>query len=181
MTTQRENFRPVTDAIPIVRRDFPLFDSTLCDPYNSQSLIDGEWMTLDPGTGKLIRSANIAAAGNTAGTTFSWPVWAENGRYDIQAMADRKPPILWLNQWEFETLIFDAAAVVGTNGAPITTRFQPVKVASISLGGVYGVRILSGLVGHGAVGVDADQQVAYVTRLPAENSGWLRIRGGMLY
>ncbi len=177
--TQRVNFRPVTDVIPTIRRDIPLFDPTLCNPQNALSLLDGEWMTLDPGTGKLIRSAAITAVGTSALQVFSWPLWAENGRYDVQAMADTKMPLIWLNQWEFETLIFDAAAIVGS-GAAITTRFQPVKVASISLGGVYGTKTLSGLVGKASSG-DTDQTVAYVTRLPAENSGWLRIRGGMLY
>ena len=178
MTTLRENFKPVTDVIPTIRRDFPLFDPSLADPMNAHSLLDGEWMTLDAGTGKLIRSADVASVGNSAGNSFSWPLWAENGRYDIQAMSDRKCPIIWLNQWEFETRIYDAAATIGA-GAAISTRFQAVKVASISLGGVYGVRTLSGLVGVGPG--DTDQIVARVTRLPAENSGWLRIRGGMLY
>lgn len=176
--TQNENFRPVTDVIPLVRRDFPLTDPTLADPRNPLSYLDGEWMTLDS-TGKLVRSANIAAVGNSAGAILSWPVWAENGRTDIQAMADRKPPIIWLNQWECETLIYDASATIGS-GLAITTRFQKVKVASIQTNGVYGPRVLSGLVGWGGAS-DTDQFVGYVTRLPAENSGWLRIKGGVFY
>jgi hypothetical protein len=57
---------------------------------------------------------------------------------------------------------------------------QPLKVASISVGGVYGVRTLSGLVGHGGSN-DTDRIVGYVTKLPAANNGWLRLRGGNLF
>ena len=178
MTTLRENFRPVADIIPTVRRDFVPAVPSLVDPNNSISLIDGEWLTLDS-TGKAVRACNIAAAGNSAGTTMSWPLWAENGRYDIQAMAEKKIPLIWLNDWECETRIFDAGAVVGA-GAAITQMLQPVKVASVSLNGVFGVRILSGLVGHGGA-ADTDRVVGYVTRLPAANGGWLRIRGGNNY
>lgn len=175
MTTLRENFRPVADVLPTVRRDFPPADRGLIDPSNPLSFIDGEWMSLDANA-KLIRAVSIVAAGTAAGSVLCWPLWAENGRYDTQAMAERKTPIIWLNDWEFETRIFDAAAVVGAGGAAIASMLQPVKVASISLGGVYGVRILSGLVGAGPA--DTDRVVGYVTRLPAANSGWLRIRGG---
>lgn len=175
MTTLRENFKPVSDVIPVVRRDFIPADRTLVDPSNPLSFIDGEWLTLDS-AGKLVRPMSVAGAGNAAGTKLCWPLWSENGRYDIQAMAERKCPLLWLNDWEFETRIFDAAAVVGGAGVAITAILQPVKVASVSLGGVYGTRILSGLVGAGAA--DTDRVVGYVTRLPAANGGWLRIRGG---
>lgn len=176
MTTLRENFRPYADVIPVARRDFSPADRTLVDPNVATSFIDGEWLTLNS-AGKAVRAVAIVGAGTSAGTTLSWPLWAENGRFDVQAMSERKVPVLWLNSWEFETRIFDSAAVVG-NGAAISTMLQPVKVASISLGGVYGTRILSGLVGAGAASADSDRVVGYVTRLPAVNNGWLRIRGG---
>lgn len=175
MTTLRENFRPVADVISIVRRDFPPADKALVNPSNPLSFIDGEWMTLDS-TAKMVRACNIAAAGNSAGVALSWPIWAQNGRYDIQAMGENKCPLLWLGEWEYETRIFDPAAVVG-NGLAITTMLQPLKVASVTIGGVFGTRILSGLVGHGGAG-DTDRVIGYVTRLPTSNGGWLRLRGG---
>jgi len=178
MTTLRENFRPVADVLPTVRRDFVPADRSLVNPSNPVSLIDGEWLTLDS-SGKVVRACDIAAAGNAAGAVLSWPLWAENGRYDLQAMAENKLPLIWLNDWEFETRIFDAGATVGS-GAIINTMLMPVKVASVSLSGVYGTRILSGLVGHGG-SADTDRIVGYVTRLPAANGGWLRIRGGNNY
>jgi len=175
MTTLRENFRPVADVLPTVRRDFVPADRSLVNPSNPVSLIDGEWLTLDS-SGKVVRACDIAAAGNAAGAVLSWPLWAENGRYDLQAMAENKLPLIWLGGWEFETRIFDAGATIG-NGVIINTMLMPVKVASVSLSGVYGTRILSGLVGHGGA-ADTDRIVGYVTRLPAANGGWLRIRGG---
>lgn len=178
MTTLRENFRPYADVLPTVRRDFVPADMSLTNPSNPLSFIDGEWFTLNS-SGKLVRSCDITAAGNSAGTALSWPLWAENGRYDIQAMAEHKLPLIWLNDWEFESRIFDAGATVG-NGLPITTMLQPLKVASVSLNGVLGTRILSGLVGHGGSG-DNDRIIGYVTRLPSANGSWLRFRGGNNY
>lgn len=174
MTVLRENFRPVADVIPVVRRDFGPADKTLTDPTNPLALTDGEWMTLDS-TGKLIRATTIGNVGEAGAAKLTWPLWAEQGRYDIQAMAEKKTPILWLHSWEFETRIFDAAAVVG-NGAAIASVLQPLKIATITIGG----RNYTGLVGHGGSG-DTDRVVAYVTRLPTNNGGWLRIRGGNNY
>ena len=176
MTVLRENFRPHGDILPVVRRDFPLADKTLASPDNPVSLYDGEWMTLNSAY-KLVRGAVVAAPGNVpAATALCFPLWAENGRYDIQAMADRKPPLLWENHWEFETRIFDPAAAVG-NGVAITAMWQPLKVASITIG----ARNYVGLVGHGGAGVDTDRIVAYVTKLSSDNGGGLRIRGGFGY
>lgn len=173
MTILRENFRPVGDVLPVVRRDFPLADKTLADPDNPVSLFDGEWMTLNSAY-KLVRAADVATPGAVpAAGALCFPLWAENGRYDIQAMADRKPPLLWMNGWEFETRVFDPAAAVGA-GAAITTLWQPVKVATVTIG----ARNYVGLVGHGGVGVDSALIVGYVTKLSSDNSGWLRIRGG---
>lgn len=172
MTILRENFRPVGDVLPVVRRDFPLADKTLVNPDNTLVLTDGEWMTLDSSY-KLVRAADVAAAGNAAAATnLQFPLWAEQGRYDVQAMAERKPPVLWMGGWEFETRVFDPAAVVN-GGAAISALWQPLKVASITIG----ARVYSGLVGH-AGAADTDLVVAYVTKLPADNGGWLRIRGG---
>lgn len=174
MTILNENFRPVGDVLPVVRRDFPLADKTLANPDSATALVDGEWMTLDSSY-KLIRPMSVAAAGNqpaSAGTLL-FPLWAERGRYDIQASADRKAPLIWGGSWEFETRIFDPAATVG-DGVAITALWQPLKAASVDIGG----KIVSGLVGHGGVGTDAALIVAYVSRLHTANGGWLRIRGG---
>jgi len=170
-TVQRINFEPVTDILPLHRRDFPLADPTLADPTNATTgTVDGEWMTLNSSY-QLIRGASIAAAGNGA-TVRCFPLWAERGRYDVQAMAGRKMPVIFLGAYEFDTRIYDASLVVGS-GAAITTVLQPVKVSSIQLGS----RFYCGLVGHGGAG-DSAPIVGYVTRLPASNGNKLRFISG---
>jgi hypothetical protein len=178
-TVQKINFEPVSDINPVHRRDFMIADPTLVNPINAVALVDGEWMTLDntagPTFGKLIRATNIAVVGNPA-AVVSFPLFAERGRYDIQAIAEKKMPVLFLGQYEFDTRIYNAAVVVGA-GAAITTLLQPVKVATISatLAGV-GVRNFTGLVGSAYA--DNVPIVGYVTRLPGANGGKLRFISG---
>lgn len=167
-----ENFRPVADVLSVERRDFPVADKTLTNPTNAVVLTDGEWMTLNASR-QLIRAADVATPDDPA-TGPSFPLWAEQGRYDVQAIADRKTPVLWLGSWEFETLVFDPAAVVGS-GAAITALLQPLKVATITIG----TRNYVGIVGHGGAGTDSDPIVAYVTNLHSANGGWLGMRGGL--
>lgn len=168
-TVQRVNFEPVSDINPIHRRDFPLADLTLATPSNAVALVDGEWMKLDSAA-KLVRATTVGSVGDPA-TTISWPLFAERGRYDIQAMSQRKMPILFMGQYEFNTRIFDASVTVGS-GAPITTMLQPLKVATVTIGS----RNYTGLVG--AAYADNAAIVGYVTRLPANNGGQLRFMSG---
>lgn len=170
-TIQKVNFSPVSDLFQVQRRDFPLADQTLADPLNGLALVDGEWVTLNASS-QLVRATNIASAGNRA-SVASYPVWAERGRTDVQAMSQRKVPIFFMGQYEAETRVFDATAALGS-GAAITTMQQGLKVATITIGG----RNYSGLVGHGGTG-DSDPIVGYVTRLPASNAGQLRFKGGV--
>lgn len=170
-TVQRVNFTPVSDVLQLTRRDFPLADPTLANPLNANALVDGEWMTITTSYG-IQRATAIDAAGHAA-TVRSFPIWAERGRYDVQANTARKSPVIWLGpESEWDTRIFDSTAVVNS-GAAITTVMQPLKVGSINLGGV----IYVGLVGS-AGSADADPIVGYVTRLPASNGGKLRFRTG---
>lgn len=172
-TVMRVNFEPVSDILPVQARDFPLADPNLANPLNAVALVDGEWMTLNASY-QIVRASDVATPGAEA-TLQSFPLWAERGRYDVQAIANRKMPILYLGGWEFDTRIFDAAAAIGT-GSAITTVLQPVKVATITLGG----RNYTGLVGSDNADAGAIR-VGYVTRLPANNGGKLRIRGGTLF
>ena len=130
-TVARVNFEPVRDVLPVQRADFPLADPTLADPLNAVALVDGEWVSLNTSY-QIVRASTIGTPGNEA-TSKSWPLWAERGRYDVQAMGGRKMPVLWLGMWEFDTRIFDATTVVG-GGAAISTIGQPVKVATITIG-----------------------------------------------
>jgi len=174
-TVQKVNFEPVSTVLQTQFRDFPLADPTLAQPLNAVALVDGEWMVIN-NSYKLLRAADIATLG-TAGaggraTLLSFPLFAERGRYDVQAIAGTKMPVIFRGEWEFDTRIFDAAAVVGS-GAAITTVLQGVKVATIALGG----RNYVGLVGHGG-SADAAPVAGYVTRLSANNGGKLRLING---
>jgi hypothetical protein len=172
-TVLRVNFEPVRDVLPIQKAVFPLADGNLANPLNAVALVDGEWLIVNSSY-KIERATDVATLGAEA-TKHSWPVWNEKGRTDVQAVAERRTVLLWLGMWEFDTRIYDATAVV-VAGAAITAVDQPVKVATIAIGG----RNYTGLVGHGGSG-DTAIVVGYVTRLPTDNGGKLRIRGGMLY
>lgn len=169
-TIQKVNFTPVTDILPIQRRDFALADKSLSDPLNAVALVDGEWVTLDTNY-KLIRASTVSSAVSRAAVK-SFPLFAERGRYDTRAIADVKMPILWRGEYEFDTRVFDASVALGS-GAAITTVMQPLKAATV----VLGTRNYTGLVGHGGSG-DTDPVVGYVTRLPANNGGQLRFMNG---
>jgi hypothetical protein len=177
-TLQKINFTPVSDILPVQRRDFPSADPTLVQPLNAICYIDGEWLTLNTSY-QAIRATDITSVGayQPVGATFpprSFPLFAERGRYDVQALSGAKVPLLWRGDYEFDTRIFDASAVVH-GGAAITAVMQPLKVATITFGG----RNFTGLVGHGPLsGGDTDPVVGYVTKLPANNGGQLRFISG---
>jgi len=173
MAIQRNNWEPVSDLLAIDRRDIPLADKTLLDPYNALYLIDGEWLAVQDTAYSLVRAASVAAVGNVA-TRPAYPLWAERGRTDVRAMSGGKVPVWWNRDWEADTRVFDATAVVGA-GAAITYHGQPLKVASIQPGGA-GTRIFSGLVGHGGLGVDADPIACYVSKLHTLNGDKLRVK-----
>lgn len=178
-TVQRVNFQPVREVLPVQRANFPLADPAIADPLNAVALVDGEWMALNATGTAIARAADVGTPGDVA-TGLSYPVWNERGRSDVLATGERRTVVLWLGSWEFNTRIYDAAAAV-SGGAAITTIDQPLKVATITIGG----RNYVGLVGHGGSpatgGADTEPIVGYVTKLPADNNGQLRVRGGNLY
>lgn len=174
-TVMKVNFEPVRDVLPVQRAVFPLADPNLADPLNAAALVDGEWVTLDSSY-KLVRAADIASAGNVpAANARPFPVWNERGRTDVQALGERRTVVLWLGAWEFDTRIY-SDVVVGSGA--VFALGAPVKVASITIGS----RNYCGLVGSqdsdSAAGV---YWVGFVTKLPTDNGGKLRIRGGMAF
>jgi hypothetical protein len=166
-TVQKVNWEPLSDFLKVQPRDYPLADGTLADPSNAVCLVDGEYLTFDANS-KLVRACDVTNTSATA-TALSFPNWAERGRTDVQAMANRKSPIVQFGEFEADTRIYDATKVVN-NGLAITAVLQPLKVATI----VLGTRNYVGLVGHGTVGSDTDPIVGLVTKLPANNGGKLR-------
>jgi len=170
-TIAKVNFEPTTDVLAAVhRRDFVLADRTLVDPTNALCLVDGEWMAIGVGY-KMSRASAVGTPGARA-SVRSFPLWMERGRYDVQAIAQTKAPVIWLGHYEADTRVYDASVTLGS-GAAITSVMQPLKVATITVNG----RNYSGLVGHGG-SADTDPVVGYVTRLPAENGGKLRFQAG---
>lgn len=165
-TVQKVNFDPVSSTMYANIRHVTLADKTLIQPNNSATgLVDGEWMTYNS-SGKLVRATNVASLGDPA-TGLSWVLWYERGRSDGQAMAEPGVPIFYLTEYEADTRIFDASVVV-TGGAAITAIGQPLKVATIALGG----RNYSGLVGSQLT--ENVVIIGYVTKLPSQNGGRLR-------
>ena len=164
-TIQRVNFEPVSDILKVQIRDYPLADRTIADPLNANAYVDGEWFVIDA-TKKAARAAAINVAGNVA-TQTSYVIFAERGRSDVLGMSGRKVPLIVMGDYEADTRIFDAGAIVN-GGAIIDTVGQPLKVASITIGG----KIVSGLVG--ALAADGEPIVGRVTALPATNGGKLR-------
>jgi hypothetical protein len=177
-TVQKVNFEPVSTVLQTQMRDFPLADPTLAQPLNAAALVDGEWMTISDAY-KLVRGAAIGVLGSGGATGVAtklcFPLFAERGRYDVQAIAGTKMPVIFRGEWEFDTRIFDLSmTATGSHaGAPITAVMQPLKVATIALGG----RNYCGVVGHGGA-ADTDLVVGYVTRLPTNNGGKLRMING---
>lgn len=166
-TLQKVNFEPVSDILPIWRRDLPLADGTLADPTNALCIIDGEWLTLDTNY-KLIRACDVNNSSAVAAVK-SFPCFSEKGRSDRMGMSSKKTDILFRGEYEFDTRVYDAAA----GAHAITTVLQGLKAATI----VVGSRNYVGLIGHGGSS-DTDPVVGYVTRLPASNGGKLRFISG---
>lgn len=171
-TIQKVNFEPVSDLLKNQVRDFALADRTIAEPLNTTAFVDGEWFILNTSY-QAARACAINAAGNFP-TQTSYVLFAERGRTDVLASSARKVPLILMGDYEADTRIFDATLVV-SGGAAITFVGQPLKVASIDIGG----KIVCGLVG--AVAGDAEPIVGRVTRLPANNGGKLRfIRGSSI-
>lgn len=169
-TVERINFEPVSDILATQRRDFALADKSLSDPLNPVALVDGEWMVLNAQYQQL-RASDVTTPGNLA-AAGSFILFAERGRYDVQAMSEKKMPLIFMGDFEADTRIFDAVVSLGS-GAAISSVLQPVKVATITIGS----RNYSGLVGHGG-SADSDPIVGRVTRLPSSNGGKLRFMRG---
>lgn len=166
-TVQKVNFEPVSNLMQLQTRDFPLVDPDLANPYNALCLVDGEWVSITSEY-RIQRAADVSSDGNAAAAQ-SYALWNERGRYDVQAMGERKTTLIWLGAWEFDTRIFVATSM---------TLGGLVSVSSFTLG----TRRYAGLVNNGTIGTPgAGISVAFVTRLPANNGGKLRIRGGMLF
>ena len=170
-TVGKTNFEPYRDMMGVERAVKQLADGDLANPLNAVALVDGEWLTIDAND-RWVRATDIASADDEA-SARSWPLWNELGRTDVQATGERRTVCLWGGFWEFETRIWENGVV---GGGLALAMLNPVKVVTITIG----TRNYSGLMGSQASDSTV-HFVRYVTRLPADNGGKLRVRGGMLY
>lgn len=141
------DFRLISPFIAQNRRDFELGDPAILRPTSALPLLQGEWMELNTSY-QLIRGAASPA------TVPSWPVFAENGRLDTQVIS--KVPVLYLNAFEADTRVFDATGLTLGEGLEVTD-------------------VTFGLAGRRGLGqASTGLVVGYVSRLPANNNGYLR-------
>lgn len=147
-----ENVRLTTEFTTIHRRAFELEDPTVLNPNSANPLLDGEWLRLTQTTYKMGRGSGVAGAAEP-----SYMYFAERGRYDTQAI--QKGPFLFLGEYEAETLIMDASGL--SVGAAL-------MVDDVTIGG-NSKRALK-------LRTSTNYIVGRVTRLPANNNGFLRFR-----
>ena len=174
-TISKVNFELQSDLMATQRRDYPLADPTLANPYNANALVDGEILTLN-NSNQLIRAADITQAAGTAaaapGSYVEMALWAERGRTDVQANAANKTTCVELGEYISDTRVYDATA-----GAGIAHMGQPLKCAVVSISDNGSTRKFSGLILHGG-SADPDAVFGYVHKLPANNGGKLQFKRG---
>jgi len=156
------NFRLISEFQTIHRRPFEAAVPATLQPTNIRPLVDGEWLQLD-GNYKADRGGDNSAGSQDAATVPSFCLFAEQGRYETQAIG--KIPLLYLGKFEAETKIFDSAV-----GAGITAVGQKLVVSDLDIGGI----VRRGLTALPASPAGTEFIQAYVTRLHGSNGGWLR-------
>jgi hypothetical protein len=135
------NFTLLSSLVQIERRDFDLAVPDLLNPLNANPLLDGEWLALNSSY-QLIRGVGAA-------TRPTWPVFAERGRYDTQAIG--KTTVLFGGFYEAETSIANLAGLaVG----------DLLEVGDVTIGGLVKKGLLE------AAGAGQHWIVGVVTRLP---------------
>jgi hypothetical protein len=139
----------------IHRRSFELATPAILNPNNANPLILGEFLQLD---------ANYKMArGSTDGLVPAFCYFAEQGRYETQAIG--KGPFLYGGFYEADTKVMDA-----TLEATITAVGQKLMVNDVTISAL----TRRGLSALPAVPAGTEYVVGYVTRLPANNNGYLR-------
>jgi len=151
-------FRTTSPVAAVNRQDFVVSDRALMDFESAAplALVMGEWLTLDA-TYKLARAAN---PGIPPGP---WCLFMELGRSDGQAIADGKLDVLFQGGYWAETKVFNTGAAPALGAA--------LEVANVTPTGITGTR--SGLQTHAG---GANPVIGYVTKLAADNGGWLQFQ-----
>jgi hypothetical protein len=116
------NFVLISEVLPVQRRDFYVANTDLLNPINANPIVDGEWLDLN-GSYQLER-------GTTARPGPTWPVFAERGRYDTQAIG--KTTVLFGGFFEAETRVVNTSSLVV--GSPL--RVTDVTVDALTKKGL---------------------------------------------
>lgn len=131
------NFELVTELQTLTRRDFVVTGSIL-NPFDSNPLVDGEWLELDANYG-LIRGTGEGV------NPLAFPVHTERGRYDTQAIG--KTNVLMLGMYEARTKVVDTTSLV--LGSPLTVQdvtYMGATKRGLKLGGATSGRVIVGFV-----------------------------------
>lgn len=147
----KPNFELITELQTLTRRDFPLADPTILAPVGATPLLDGEFLELDTNY-KLARkpenTGHVVVGGTAEGANLLvFPVFAERGRYDTQAIG--KTTILMMGMYEAETHVCDGTGAAV--GDWLTVQDVTVDAVTLKRGlkknvataGVVGVGIVS--------------------------------------
>lgn len=154
-------FKLVSEFQTINRRTFPFVDETVADPNSARPAIHGEFFQLGSGSnkGKMARGGDntVSTPGtpDDEATVPSYCYFAEQGRYDVQAL--KRGPFLYMHSYEADTMVMDG------DGLAIGDALS-----------VFDIDSLGTLVRRGLAKASAGYVIGYVTRLPADNGGWLR-------
>jgi hypothetical protein len=141
-------FKLVSEFQTIQRRPFEPDDATILNPTSASPLVEGEFLQLTTTTYKMLRGSATPA------TVPSFAYFAEQGRYEVQAIS--KGPFLYLGPYEADTMIMDSSScAVGDALEVSTVAFGTINRRAL-------VKYTSGF------------KIGYVTRLPADNRGYLR-------
>lgn len=145
------NFVLITELQTLTRRDFPVSDSTVIPPLNSNAIVDGEWLEMDTTPAYSLKRGAAGSGVHEGSNALVWPVHTEKGRYDVQAIG--KVNVIFAGMFEAETAIANTSSLVV--GSPLT-------VQDMSLLGFATRRGLALQSGSGAI------VVGYVSRLVSE-------------
>lgn len=148
------NFTLVSELQTQTRRDFPLADASLLQPFNSNPLVDGEFLELDTNY-KMARGTVGVGATVEGSSALQFPLFTERGRYDTQAIG--KATFLMFGMYEAETAVAtlaglalgDALTVQNVTFQSLTRRGLAKQVAAAGTGIVvvgYVSKIMTGKV-----------------------------------
>ncbi len=145
------NFELITDLQQITRRDFAIAVPTLLNPTNANPLIDGEWLNLNASY-QLERGTDDGTV--NAMILPSFPLFAERGRYDTQAIG--KSPVLFLGMYEAQTRVATLAGMavgdvleVGDQTVDSLTR-KGLQEITVDAGQHLTIGMVTRIVGTGA-------------------------------